>query len=53
MTGIVIVLIVLIVIKAVLIIRVNNKNTAWYFHLSYNFNKHVLQMISEILYITS
>ena len=42
MIGIVIVLKVLIVIIAVLIIHANNKNSAGYFYLSYNVDKHVL-----------
>ena len=42
MIGIWIVFIVMIVKTAVLIIHANNKNSAWYFYLSYNVNKHVL-----------
>ena len=39
-------IIVLIVIIAVLNIHANKKISAWYFYLSYNVNKHVLQIIS-------
>ena len=42
MVGIGTVLIVLIIMKDVLIIHSNNKYSAWYFHLSYNVDKHVL-----------
>ena len=42
MIGILIVFIVMIVITAVSIIHANNKNSAWYFYLSSNINKHVL-----------
>ena len=46
MICIVILLIVLMVIIAVWIIHANNKNSAWYFYLSDNVNKHVFQIIS-------
>ena len=42
MIDIVMVLIVLIVIITVLNIHANNKNSAWYFYLSDNVNRHVL-----------
>ena len=48
MIGIVIVLIVWIVIITVLLINANNKNSAWYFHLSYHNNKHGMLVIHSL-----
>ena len=52
MIGIVIVLLTVLIVKmAVLTIDANNKNTAWYFYLSYNVDKYVLLIISYELFI--